>query len=272
MKKFSPGLAVFVCTTVLAVAAAQDETEQSARVRLSGELTREFRLNPGDHAEGRLILQNSSATESCSARIYQTDYHFSADGSTTYDAPGTTQRSNAAWIEIDDHQPELKPGETRAVPFNVTVPPDAALHGTYWSMIMVEPLAIEPKPTAGTMVIRSVMRYGVQIVVQAGATAEARPLFTRQMIALQNGRRVLSFDLANEGERWLSPKLEVRLFDGQGHAIAVLPAKTSHVFPGTSVRHVFDIATLARGDYLALIVLDNGEELYGAQYRFRIED
>lgn len=249
------------------------EPEQTARVRYTGELTREFRLGPGEQAEGKLILQNPSATQSCSARIYQTDYHYAADGSAAYDAPGTTTRSNAAWIEIDDHQPELSPGETRAISFKITPPRDAALRGTYWSMIMVEPLSIEPATAAaGTMLVRSVMRYGVQIVVQAGGAAEAKPQFSHQQITTENGRRILSLDLANAGEYWLRPKLEIRLFDGRGQVVAVLPGKVQHVFPGTSVRLLFDLATLARGDYLALIVLDNGDQLFGAQYRFRIED
>lgn len=272
MKILSSAFLAVACTATL-LAPGMAEPEQTARVRFSGELTREFRLGPGEQAEGKLILQNPSATRSCGARIYQTDYRYTADGTATYDAPGTTARSNAAWIQIDDRQPELNPGETRAIPFRIALPRDTALRGTYWSMIMVEPLSIDETPTASaTMVIRSVMRYGVQIVVQTGGGAEARPQFSRQQITTENGRRILSLDLANDGDYWLRPKIELRLFDGRGQAVAVLPGKTQPVFPGTSVRHAFDLATPARGDYLALVVLDNGDQLFGAQYRFRIED
>lgn len=271
MTIFSSLFFTFACTT-FSLLPSMAEPEQTARVRYTGELTREFRLGPGEQAEGKLVLQNPSATQSCSARIYQTDYRYAADGSASYDAPGTTPRSNASWIEIDDHQPELKPGETRAIPFKITLPREAVLRGTYWSMIMVEPFSIDETAAApGTMVVRSVIRYGVQIVVQTGS-AEARPQFSRQQITTENGRRILNLDLANNGEYWLRPKLELRLFDGRGQAVAVLPGKIQHVFPGTSVRLLFDLATLAQGDYLALIVLDNGDQLFGAQYRFRIED
>ncbi|MFT3866947.1 MAG: hypothetical protein QM715_00485 [Nibricoccus sp.] len=270
--KIAPSLFLAFACAAFSLLPSMAEPEQPARVRYTGELTREFRLGPGEQAEGELVLQNPSATQSCSARIYQTDYQYAADGSAAYDAPGSTARSNAAWIEIDDHQPELKPGETRAIPFKITLPREVVLRGTYWSMIMVEPLSIEPASAApGTMVVKSVIRYGIQIVVQAG-NAEARPQFSRQQITTENGRRILHLDLANTGEYWLRPKMELRLFDGRGHAVAVLPGKTQHVFPGTSVRLLFDLATLAHGDYLALIVLDNGDQLFGAQYRFRIED
>src|SRR5882757_988576 len=75
---------------------------------LGGELTREYHLEAGGHVEGRLVLSNLSG-EASRVRIYQTDYTFTADGKTNYGEPGTLPRSNAAWIELDEHEPELKP-------------------------------------------------------------------------------------------------------------------------------------------------------------------
>ena len=242
-----------------------------ATIIVSGELTREFQLGSGSSAEGQLVLRNTSATPG-RARLYQVDYTLDA-GAHVYGEAGQLARSNAAWIELGERQPELAPGETRIVPFKISVPSTPALSGTYWSMIMVEGLSPDTDNTRSNKIsVQSVIRYGIQVITQIGGTAVAKPTISRQNIAVEKGQRFLCFDLANNGERWLQPKIEVRLFDHEGLPLAVLPSPKSRIYPGTTAPQRFDLSRFARGDYLALIVLDSDDELYGAQYRFHLDD
>jgi hypothetical protein len=238
---------------------------------VSGDLTRDFSLQSGGSAEGNLVLHNPGTTPS-RARIYQTDYRVDA-GEAIYGDAGHAPRSNARWIELGEREPELQPGETRSIPFKITAPADPTLRGTYWSMIMVEP-AFEERPTApGEISVRAVVRYGIQIVAQLGAVPGGiRPALSNQMIERTNGKNFLRFDLANSGERWLRPRMEVRLFDREGRAVTNLPASHTRIYPGSSTRQRFALTNLPPGEYLALIVMDTDDALFGAQYRFQLED
>ncbi|ATC63871.1 hypothetical protein CMV30_07875 [Nibricoccus aquaticus] len=276
MKTPRPVLLAALASLTIALAPAQpsplaSSTPPAATIIVSGELTREFQLAPASSAEGQLVLRNTSATPG-RARIYQLDYSLDADAH-IYTDPGQLPRSNAPWIELGERQPELAPGETRIVPFKVSVPSDPSRSGTYWSMIMVEGLAADPQPeNANAVSVRSVIRYGIQIITHVGGSASARPAISHQRIAAANDRHSVCFDLANTGDRWLRPKMELRLFDGSGRSLGVFPAPTTRVYPGASAPQKFDLPALPAGDYLALIVLDTDDELYGAQYRFRLDD
>jgi hypothetical protein len=260
----------FAASLAAAVSACAQPTPPASTIIVSGELTREYPLNAGAVVEGQLVLKNTAATPG-RAQISVADYQLQA-GEHVYSAPGQHPRSNALWIEIRERQPELAAGETRIVPYKLTIPAGAAKSGTYWSMILVEGFSPDTSSAATGVAVRSVVRYGIQIITHVGAEATARPAISHQAISLEKNRRLLCFDLANTGERWLQPKLEVRLFDGQGRPLDVLPASKVRVYPGASARQRFDLTRLSKGDYLALIVLDSDDELYGAQYRFRIED
>lgn len=254
------------------IAAIGGSLPTGGRITYSGDLTRVYQLGPGGQAEGKLVLHNPTG-ETRSARIYQTDYVFTAEGSASYGTPGSNPRSTAPWIELGEREAVLGTGETRTVSFKVNVPSKDRLSGTYWSMIMVEPITDMPaKADPHTVTVRSVMRYGVQVVVQVGDNAEPKPSISHQEIVNDNGRHLLQFDLANDGERWLQPKVEVRVFDGKGRALPAVPGRKARVYPGTSVRHRIELPPLSAGDYLALIVIDTDDETYGAQYHFHLDD
>ncbi len=243
----------------------------SAHIVVSGELTREFTLQPGASAQGNILLHNSGSSVA-RARIYQTDYRMDITGP-TYGDPGSSARSNAAWIELDEREPELQPGETRAILFKLTTPDDPALRGTYWSVLMVEPSFDERTPAPGEISVRAVVRYGIQIVTQIGSpTATIPPALSDPAIERDGDAHVLRVDLSNAGERWLRPRVEVRLFDGEGRAVITLPSAQARIYPGSSLRQRFSLTGLSAGEYLALIVMDTDDALFGAQYRFHLED
>jgi hypothetical protein len=264
-------LTILLLAALPALTHAIAQSPAPGAIIVSGDLTREFTLQSGSSAEGRLLLHNPGPTPS-RARIYQTDYQMDATGASYGDA-GKSPRSNAAWIELDEREPELQPGETRSIPFKITAPADSTLRGTYWSMLMVEPAQNERPPAPGEISVRAVVRYGIQIVAQLGTTqTAAQPSLSNQTIERENGRHTLRFDLANSGERWLRPRMEVRLFDREGRAVTTLPASQARIYPGSSTRQRFPLTGLPPGEYLALIVMDTDDALFGAQYRFQLEE
>jgi hypothetical protein len=159
-----------------------------AGVLVMGELTREKTLQPGDTFEGTITLKNTGET-SCRVNVYQTDYLFYADGRNIYGEPGTAVRSNADWLSVAPSRLTVPPDEMASVYYTVRVPQIqelASIHddlqlmeslklvGTYWSMVMIEPMGqtgpenIEDVARKVKMGVQTKIRYGIQIVTNVG--------------------------------------------------------------------------------------------------------
>lgn len=197
------------------------ESALAAPVSVVGGLTREATLQPGAKTEGRIILRNNTEQPQ-EVKVYQTDYLFWADGRNQYGEPGSTPRSNARWIVHTPQQLTVPPKSTESVYYTIQAPAQEALRGTYWSMLMVEPVAADtlepPQPEEGkvTIGIRSVMRYAIQMVTHIGDTGARDLKFADKQLLVEAGKRTLRLDLENTGERWLRPLVWAELYDEQG--------------------------------------------------------
>jgi hypothetical protein len=228
---------------------------------------------PGESWSGTIGLRNPT-DRPYEARVYLTDYGFSADGATRYSAPGTTPRSSAGWTVVSPSRVTVPAGGQASVAYTVSVPRGAALSGTYWSMVMVETAA--PEPPAGAAArrdarvqvgVRTAMRYGVQLSTTVRGTGTPRAAFASPRAAVHGGRRTLGFDVVNDGEVAYRPRLRLELFDGEGNPRGRWEAARGLMYPGTSVRQSFDLGALPAGRYQAMVVADaGGESVFGARY------
>lgn len=263
-----------------------------AGVLVMGELTREKTLQPGESLEGTISLKNTGET-SCQVNVYQTDYLFYADGSNIYGKPGTAVRSNADWLSVAPNRLTIPPNEMASVYYTVRVPqiqklastynniqvlesPD--LIGTYWSMVIVEPVpqtgpeSIEDETRKVKMGIQTKIRYGIQMVTNIDDSGVRKIKFSDKKLTNQDGRRFLQIDIENIGERWLAPTLWVEIYDNHGAKAGRFESSKKRIYPGCSVRHKVDLTDVPKGKYKALVVADNGDEyVFGAKYDFGIE-
>lgn len=252
----------------------------AAQVVVRSPLSDDRTVPPGEVYEGTIVVANST-DEAQQAKVYQTDYSFRSDGSNRYDAPGSSPRSNAGWIEFSPRSLTLAPGETVQVQYRVNVPSDVegrAPVGTYWSMLMVEGI---PRNSAESTLgddaipqygVRQVTRYGVQVATHM--LGSERPTISFEQVRLQtseSGGRVLEVDLENRGELFVRSTLWVELYAQDGTAQGRRDGTSTRIYPGTSVRQQIDLSDLTPGQYEALIVVDSGEEnVVGAQYTLEL--
>jgi hypothetical protein len=263
-----------------------------AGVVVVGELTQDKSLLPGEKIEGSIQLENDGTTP-CQVRVYQTDYWFSADGSNLYGQPGSTTRSNAGWFSVSPNRLTIPPHQRAWVYYSGRVPPgtewasiqsdlqgteSGSLSGTYWSMVMIEPLSEALTQTAKDqsgklkMGIETKVRYGIQIVTNIGESGAPRIKFLDKKLFTSAGRTVLQMDIENTGERWLSPTVWVELYDHQGMLAGRFQGDKKRIYPGCSVRHRVDLTGAAPGKYKALVVADNGDQyVFGARYDLGIQ-
>jgi hypothetical protein len=214
------------------------------------------------------------------AKIYQHDYTFHFSGTNTYGEPGTLPRSNARWITFSPAFVTLPPNATVAVNFTVNVPRDTvgALHGTYWSMLMVEGVrrgsaeSSTRDPQRTEMGISQTIRYGIQIATNIAGTGEPNVRFIdSKLMKQEDGSRVMQVDVENSGDRYMRPEVYVELFDEYGLSRGRYTTSQFRLYPGTSVRYRFDLSSAPTGTFKALVVVDaGGEEAFAAQYTLQL--
>jgi Fn3-like domain (DUF1034). len=266
-------LAVVSLACVLASASA------SAQVSVEGSTVRDRRAQPGETYSGTFTVVNTS-DESQQAKLYQTDYTTSADGTNAYGPAGTGARSNGAWVSVTPSTLVLPPRSSREVSFTVTVPADQSLSGSYWSMVMVEGVprgSSESTLPAGktskvqTAVVAHV-RYAVQIITQVGASVKPVATFEAPAVhAAPDGTKKLQVDLVNSGRRSFAPSFVLELYAQDGTHVRSVAATREILYPGTSLRQHFALGALPSGTYRALVTLDAGDDtVFGAQYTLKL--
>ncbi len=246
----------------------------AARVSVVGKLTRSFDVAAGDVREGQIDLRCNSEDAS-TVRVYQSDYTFQADGSNAYGEPGTLERSNEAWISFSPSEVTLQPGQTDVIHFEMRVPDDHGLRGSYWSMIMVEAVPA-PKPLADDeddrpkITLNTVFRYGIQIVANLTGGEASLQFVRRELVAREDGLQ-LQIDAANNGEIWLNLSMWAELFDAQGRTLGRFTGNRQRIYPGCSAAFHIDLGKQEAGQYQSLVVADNGDEnVFGAQYDLQV--
>ena len=243
-----------------------------AQISVLSSTVEEKEAMKGEVYTGRIVISNPT-TSPQAVRIYQTDYNFKADGTSSFGDPGSTPRSNASWVAPQTQRVTVPPRSEVTVPYSVKVPQNDSLRGTYWSAIMVEAAQTAPGATSGRgaqaqVGIGSVIRYAIQVATHIGATGTRTVKFEKPTAGQDStGAATLDLDVMTTGDRAVRPKLSVELYDAQG----VLKAKGKQdrglVYPGSSFRQHFDFGKLSPGTYKAVVLADTGaEQVYASQF------
>src|ERR1700737_1451535 len=135
----------------------------NAQIAVVGSTVEEHTAAPGQSYEGTILIRNLTAQPQA-VRIYKSDYLFFANGTSHFDDPATTPRSNANWVKPSATSIVVPPSGEITLGYTITVPAIDTLRGTYWSAIMVEGAPTAPPPaTAKSVGIGAVVRYAVQL-------------------------------------------------------------------------------------------------------------
>jgi hypothetical protein len=245
-------------------------------VSVIGGLTRETSVTPGGKYPGSVIVKNVS-DEPEEIKIYQTDFLSYADGSQAYDDPGTMPRSNAKWITFAPVRIIIAPRDTATIHYEINVPEDKTMTGTYWSLLMVEmvgqaaPESDAVNKNEATIGIQQVFRYAIQIVTNFGDSGNSKLKLDAALLK-KEGKRIFQVDAENTGDRWLRPFLWMELYDDQGNHIGRFEGNRIRVYPGTSARGTIDLSELPEGTYKATLIADGGgQNVFGANYTLKFE-
>jgi hypothetical protein len=244
----------------------------NAGIQILNGLSHEFSLGSGETKSGQIEVQNTRSIRNVKA--YLRDYKFRYTGEAFYEEPGTYERSNASWITVTPNFFPLDSSQTSFINFQINVPNNGSLHGTYWSVIMVE--EVEPISDSSLkrgITINTVIRYAVQISVTIGNKGTKDLKFTDMLVKKEGGKRILQLNVENNGEVFLRPHLSMEMYDQTGNKAGTFTTNKRRTYPGTSVRFEIDISSLKPGSYEALILADCSEEdVFGINLTVEITD
>lgn len=254
------------------------QTGAAASVVVTGSLTHEYTVVPGRSYAGSIEVSNPEDTPQ-ELKAYQTDFSFNAEGSTTYGEAASTPRSNASWISLSPRAITLPAHGAASIQFSVNVPADQTMTGTYWSIIMVEPIAagsaessLGDGKTPG-LGIKQNLRYGVQIVTTVKDSGKRDLKFEKISVKAEKGKRTLVVDASATGEIWLRATAWAELYDSKGALVGRFEGGKKRIFPGTSVRYSIDLSGAPKGSYKALIVADcENNDIFGVNVKLDLRE
>jgi hypothetical protein len=225
----------------------------------------EHTARPGEQYSGTVDVRNTS-TEAQKVNVRVVDYAFQADGTNSYDAPGSQPRSNAAWLTTSTRTLEIPPRQQATLGYIVRVPASDTLRGSYSCMVMVSAAphddvsgdAAHGKSGPG---LHSRLSFGVQLATHLAGPATTR--FNMEHLAIATTAshdRTISLTVRNTGERAQRPIMSLELYREDGQLVASRKAQRGLIYPGSSVRQEFVLTGIPAGKYRALIQADAGED------------
>lgn len=239
-----------------------------ASVEVMGSLKHIFQAKPGDVIRGEIQIQNNDSTDQ-EVKVYQTDLLYNLEDKTFYDEPGAHKRSNASWIQFSPRSVILKDKEIRMIQYEITVPRQESLKGTYWSVIMVEGVAPIDPNQKGDLSIRTVTRYAIQMVTEMPDKGTGVLKFKEPTLVYEGNKELfLAVDLENTGDRYIGPEVSMELFDEKGETVEVIKAPRKGLYPTTSTRFLLDLEGVpSKKTYKAIIIAAGQEEdVFGLEY------
>jgi hypothetical protein len=191
---------------------------------------------------------------------------------------GRLPRSNAKWVSLGRELVTVPAKGTERIDFEVRVPggKGQALAGTYWSMIMVEPIAQGSQESANpadkAARVTQLLRYGVQVATSVGRPGPASLAFANPQLLKEADRQLFTIDVANNGQRLLRPTLWLEVYSQKGKPVGKFQGAETRLYPGTSARFKMDLGRTAPGKYLGLVAADGtGNDLFGANVELDIQ-
>jgi hypothetical protein len=241
----------------------------SAQISVVGSTVEEHLAAPGQSYEGTILVRNQTAQPQ-PVRIYQTDYRFYADGTSHFDEPGASPRSNARWVKLSATTIVVPPSGEATLGYSIAVPKSDSLRGTYWSAVMIEGAPSAPPTSESKQVgIGAVVRYAVQLATHLPADGARKVAFSNQTQSTDSsGHRIVELEVQNSGDRAFRPKIWAEIYDAAGTLRGRQEQQRGLLYPGTSLKQRFVLDALPAGSYKGVVFADIGDDtVMATQYK-----
>lgn len=231
--------------------------------------SRDFDVVPGQQLSGSIDV-TSLSDEPITLRVFSAVQVRGGEAGQDYEyveGVNDEPRSLLSWLTFSPNELTLQPKETRPVLFEVNVPNDASLSGSYWATILIanEPTAEQviqqtQNPETATVGIKFVFRYAIRVsaTFPPPHTIEGTMTAVDVEVTPESIRMLPVFE--NKGNVILKPKVWLDVKDLTGKTVARTEPKTLSVLPESKrilVTTLEDTA-LPAGEYFITVAADYG--------------
>jgi len=219
-------------------------------------------LAPGALMADEALVMNSGDVP-VTLRLYAADATTAINGGTGFANDGEEKNGVARWLSLPMSELSLQPGETKVVPFLITVPSDA-LPGQHVAGLVLEaaPSGAEPSGGGGTagFVVKVVRRAGLAVLIDVPGPHVAGLEITGVSLKQQDEDQGATFVVAvrNTGNVFVRGQGSLVIKDWQGTELASIPLKMDTVLAGDATHfQVIHPVHLADGNYLLTVVVEH---------------
>ncbi|WBV54874.1 DUF3324 domain-containing protein [Chryseobacterium daecheongense] len=225
-------------------------------------LSHNYKVENGQIYKGKIALQNTGDKPQ-NVKIFLQDFSYQSNGSIYYTTPHTNERTNTDWIRLNTTFLTLKAKEKTEVFYEITVPNQLNSPGSYWSVVIVEPVdEIKPSDSKQGINITSVVRYAIQIITDFDSEKVKPDLkFENIKVEKEEGRQVLKIAIANQGAIYCRSTASVEIYNRKnGEKIGTFSSQAMGLLPQTSKSFPIDISKMPPDKYTAVIIATDEDE------------
>lgn len=225
-------------------------------------LTHSYKIENGKVYKGKVAIENTGNNPQ-SVKLFLQDFSYHSNGTIHYTALQSNQRTNGNWIRLNTNLVTLKGKEKTEVLYEITVPNNAMDPGSYWSVIIVEPVEdIKPSDNKPGVNITSVIRYAIQVITDY-ETEKAKPDLTFESVKVEKeeGKQTVKIAIANNGTLYCKPTASIEIYNRKtGEKKGTYSSLAMGLLPSTSKTFPIDISKVPPDQYTATIIATDEEE------------
>lgn len=241
----------------------------NANVIILNGLTHTHETESGKLVTGVIKLKNTKESEQ-RVIIYFNDLFQHCGEKTKLTNDQTHSRSLKEWLSTEVDEYVLKPKEEYELIYNINIPENVDLTGSYWGVLMVEiEKPIKEDNLEYSVKLESKVRYGIQIIADVNSKTICELDFNNiQILKTDEGANAIEIEVKNLGNFYVQPTVVLDLFNEEGVKQKKLEVKFKKIYPGQCKLFTLDISEIPKGKYNGVIVADYGEDMYAIDIEF----
>lgn len=238
-------------------------------------LSHTYKVENGKVYKGKIEIENTGSQPQ-NVKLFLQDFSYKSDGTISYSAPHTNGRTNIDWIKFNTNLVTLKGKQKTEIYYEITIPHTISEPGSYWSVIMVEPVEeIKPSETKQGVSITSIIRYAIQVITDFDSD-KAKPdlKFESVKIEKEEGVKLAKINIANNGNLYCKPSATLEIYNRKnGDKIGTFSSLEMGLLPHTSKSFPIDISKVPPDKYNAVIIAtDENENAFALNVELEVKN
>jgi len=223
-----------------------------------------YDAEPGQVIQDDVLVINTGDAPG-TVRLYALDGMTGPTGGIVFPDADAPRSQVGAWVQLDETELTLGPGESRTVGFTVTVPRELRA-GHHVGGIAAQGTAVNQG--SGQFQVNVQTRVVTAVQVNIPGPAVEHLTINGVTPSVQSSKQTLLLALRNDGNQMVKPQGTVTIADGEGRELHSIPLQVHTFLPDTAIDYpvVIPDGPLAAGDYQVVVDLQ-----YGAQGTARYE-